>query len=98
MASYKLPKSQVYRIIEDKKGNDFESFQIATLRKLSSIVKTYRREHNLTNKQLAEQCGITTSIMSRVESGYQNITIETISKVLSKIGYTISFDSITEKK
>ncbi len=91
MSSYKLPNEQVYNILNNKKGETSGALKIEFLSELSNIVREYRKENGLTNKQLADKCGITTSIMSRVESGYQNITIETISKVLLAIGYKIEF-------
>lgn len=91
MSSHRLPNSEVYRILEnsDKKNNT--SLQVEIMSSLASLVRNYRKRNNLTNRQLADMCGITTSIMSRVESGYQNITMETLCKVLSQIGSTIQF-------
>lgn len=94
MSSYKLPNDQVYKIINNEEKETSNTTKLEVLNNLADIVYSYRKEHNLTNKQLAEKCGLTTSIMSRVESGYQNITIETISKVLFVIGYKIEFKKV----
>lgn len=92
MASYKLPNTQVFNIIENKKENNYEALFINTLQQFSKQVRNYRKRNNLTNKQLAQQCGITTSIMARVESGYQNLTLDTICKVAHQIGFRIIFE------
>lgn len=92
MASNKLPNSEVYRIIESSDKKDATSLQVEVMSELSELLHNYRKKNNITNKQLANRCGISTSIMSRAESGYQNITIETLCRVLSEIGGTIHFE------
>ena len=91
MSSYKLPNKKIYNILDDKKDNSVEELEIETLKSLAGIIKQYRKDNNITNKELAKKCGITTSIMSRLESGYQNVTVETVCKVLNNIGYTVNF-------
>lgn len=91
MSSHRLPNSEVYRILENSDKKDNTSLQVEVMSSLATLVRNYRKRNNLTNRQLADMCGITTSIMSRVESGYQNITMETLCKVLSQIGGTIQF-------
>ena len=91
MSSYKLPNKKIYKILDDKKDNSVEELEIETLKSLAGIIKQYRKDNNITNKELAKKCGITTSIMSRLESGYQNVTVETVCKVLNNIGYTVNF-------
>ena len=91
MSSHRLPNSEVYRILENSDKKDNTSLQVEVMTSLATLVRNYRKRNNLTNRQLADKCGITTSIMSRVESGYQNITMETLCKVLSQIGSTIQF-------
>ena len=94
MPSNKLPNSEVYRIIENSNKKDATSLQVEVMSELAELLHSYRKKNKITNKQLANRCGISTSIMSRVESGYQNITIETISKVLFVIGYKIEFKKV----
>lgn len=91
MSSHRLPNSEVYRILENSDKKDNTSLQVEVMSSLATLVRDYRKRNNLTNRQLADMCEITTSIMSRVESGYQNITMETLCKVLSQIGGTIQF-------
>lgn len=91
MASYKLPNSEVYKILEGSDKKDSASLQVEIMSSLSDFLKTYRKKNHITNQELAGRCGITTSIMSRVESGYQNITVETLCKVLAEIGATVTF-------
>lgn len=92
MSSNKLPNSEVYKIIKNSNAKDATSLQVEVMTELSNLLHNYRKKHKITNKQLADRCGISTSIMSRVESGYQNITIETLCRVLNEVGGTIHFE------
>lgn len=92
MSSNKLPNSEVYKIINKSSKKDATSLQVEIMTELSNLLHNYRKKHKITNKQLADRCGISTSIMSRVESGYQNITIETLCRVLNEVGGTIHFN------
>ncbi len=89
MASYKLPRKQVVAMIDNSSNKDDLFYK--TLKDLSNTVTSYRKAHGITNKQLADMSGITTSVMSRVESGYQNISLSTICKVLSVIDKEVVF-------
>ena len=95
MASYKLPRKQVIALM---KGEDDNDLFYKTLKNLSDTITSYRKKHNLTNKQLADLSGITTSVMSRVESGYQNISLSTVCKVLSVIDKEIVFKDTKKEK
>ena len=86
MPSYNLPTSQVLRIMEGENytaHNRADDLLYDTLQNLSNEIRKYRREHGITNKELAKMCGITTSVMSRLESGYQNVALKTVCKVIS---------------
>lgn len=96
MPSYKLPESQVLRQIGITTNNPSEDMFYDTLRHLSSLVVDYRKKNNLTNRQLAEKLGITTSVMSRIESGNQNLSLKTICRVLAKINATIKIETADE--
>lgn len=89
MSSYKLPKEQILRIMGITEEKDGSTLYYETLKDLSNVITSYRKENGITNKQLADMSGITTSVMSRVESGYQNISLSTICKVLNNIGMKI---------
>ena len=91
MASYKLPASHVLRIAGMDYPKSEEDLLNDILKRLSRTIKEYRKEHKITNAQLAQRCGISPSIMSRVESGYQNISLKTICKIFDVIGYTVLF-------
>lgn len=62
---------------------------------ISEMLKSARKEANLTQSELAERIGTKKSYISKVENGRGNITIETLIKIFEtglkrKIAITIS--------
>lgn len=49
---------------------------------LSEVIVSYREKQGLTQKQLAHELGVTQQVISRIESGSNNITIDTLLRVL----------------
>lgn len=94
MPSYKLPSSQVVRMFTEteKSKSEADDLLYDTLKELSQSIREYRKENNITNKELADMCGITTSVMSRLESGYQNIALKTVCKVLAIINKKLAIE------
>ncbi|MBQ9366163.1 MAG: helix-turn-helix transcriptional regulator [Victivallales bacterium] len=45
-----------------------------------------RAEHKLTQKQLAELCGITQSNLSRIETGAESPSVRTLQKIARGLG------------
>ena len=63
--------------------------------KISTAIYMYRSKHGLSQKKLAEKLGVTQSMVSKLESGDYNYTIEQLWKVSSKLG--LQFDVIFEE-
>ena len=72
-------------------------FYICNLATLSELSRTYRREKKITRKQFAEQCGLSPSIVARVENGNQNISFYTVCRVLWAMNKSIEFSETSEK-
>lgn len=56
---------------------------------LGRAVRQVRREHNLTQKDLAERLGVARMTVSRLEKG-EAVSIETAIRALSECGYAIA--------
>jgi len=54
--------------------------------KVSTAIFMYRTKHKLSQKMLAEKLGVTQAMVSKLESGNYNYTIEQIWKVSQKLG------------
>lgn len=63
------------------------------LYKIAMSIYDYRQENNLTQKQLAQKLNIKQSMISKLESGEYNPTVEQLWKISNKLGWklTISF-------
>jgi DNA-binding XRE family transcriptional regulator len=63
--------------------------------KISTAIFMYRTKHKLSQKKLAEKLGVTQVMVSKLESGDYNYTIEQLWKVSSKLG--LKFDVVFEE-
>lgn len=57
---------------------------------LSANIKKLRKEHRLSQEQLAQKAGITYSTLIKIESGLnKNPTLETLTKIANAFGVKI---------
>lgn len=64
---------------------------------LASNIKKLRKEHHLSQEQLAQKAGITYSTLIKIESGAnKNPTLETMKKLADVFG--ISLDELVGRK
>lgn len=73
--------------VDNEKVNaesEAEQIYYNLLRDIANFTIKYRKANGVTNKQLADELGITTSLVSRIESGNKNVSIKTLSKLLAK--------------
>ena len=59
---------------------------------LGEMIKTTRKERNLTQTQLGEIIGVQKSQISRIENNPKNVTIGTILKVFKALKANINFN------
>ena len=55
-----------------------------------------RKSENISQKQLSEMTGLTQQVISRIETGNTNATLETILKYLNGIGYGLSIRRLNQ--
>jgi HTH-type transcriptional regulator / antitoxin HipB len=58
---------------------------------LGEMIKTVRKERNLTQEQLGELIGVQKSQISKLERSTKNVTIETILKVFQALKAKVKF-------
>ena len=58
---------------------------------LGEMIKTVRKERNLTQEQLGELIGVQKSQISKLERNTKNVTIETILKVFRALKANVKF-------
>ncbi len=62
--------------------------------KISTAIFKYRIKHNLSQKKLAEKLGVTQAMISKLESGDYNYTVEQLWKISHRLGF--KFDVLFE--
>lgn len=55
------------------------------------IIKSIRKEFNLTQKQLADRFGTTQNRISRMENGKCSLSIDKLNEYLVNGGYSVTF-------
>ncbi len=74
---------------EDNKDQLYEIYY-----KISMAIFNYRLKHNLSQTKLAKELGVTQTMVSKLESGDYNYTIEQLWKIANKLGF--KFDVVFE--
>ena len=57
---------------------------------LGNLIKEQRTKQHLTQQELAEKCGLTSSDISRIEKGIGNPTFEKVDKILDALDIMVS--------
>ena len=91
MKSYSLDEAQDLLIgkVGTARRDQFE-FELK-LELIGEMIKTARKERNLTQEQLGELIGVQKSQISKLESNTKNVTIETILKVFKALKAKVNF-------
>lgn len=63
---------------------------------ISTAILKYRLKHNLSQTKLAEKLGVTQAMVSKLESGDYNYTIEQLWKVSQKLGFKLNVEFAEE--
>lgn len=91
MKSYSLGEAQDLLIgkVGTPKRDQFE-FELK-LELLGEMIRTARKERQLTQEQLGELVGVQKSQISKLENNSKNVTIETILKVFEALKAKVNF-------
>jgi len=57
---------------------------------LSELVKTRRKEVNLTQKEFAERTGVALTVVRKIEQGKTNLNMDKVNLVLRMFGHTLA--------
>ena len=82
---------------ENVKFDEEERIFIDAMAQIAGQLMAYRKEHGLTQKDLAERLGISQSMVSKIERG-KNISIRVLSKIVSKLGGRIEISPASRGK
>lgn len=63
---------------------------------IGNVIKIARSENNITQEQLAEQVGLSTNYLSKVERGLNSTSAETLLKIIEYMNLTLEDFGITK--
>ena len=73
-----------------------EMFEKQFLNDLLSVqIRELRNRKRMTQLELAKKIGTTQSVIARIESGGQNISMKTLQKLLVALGATIKIEDVS---
>ena len=79
------------------KGNPKKEIEIQVMAaklELANLLISQREDHGLTQKQLANKLGVKQQLISKIESGSNNITLDTLIKVLTVLGIALKVEKV----
>ena len=77
--------------LDGEKGNEKDTLYDIYYQ-ISTAIFQYRLKHNLSQTNLAEKLGVTQAMVSKLESGDYNYTIEQLWKVSQKLGFKLNVE------
>lgn len=101
-----MPKNDILQspwdIFADIDEGTKQGFELSDiLVEIASKIINYRLDNNITQKELAARLGITQAMISKLESGEYNPSIEFLFNISNKLGWKFQLiigESTTEKK
>ncbi len=84
--------------LEELKLKEFEEPVFALGKEIGNKIKEARQKSGLTQIKLAQRLKISQQIISRIESGKQNISLETLNNVCKSLGIVLNAEKFGFKK
>ena len=102
----KRPNRVVYKNFKKYLGEELTRdrelktlYQIERVKlKFAHLQAEARQGMHLTQKQLADRIGVKQQLISRIESGTENLTLETLTKILSSLRVALTIEAHKRKK
>lgn len=57
---------------------------------LANLVKTKRKEANLTQQEFADRAGVALTVVRKIEQGKENLSLVKVNKVLMMFGHKLA--------
>lgn len=86
----------IFEDVDDETKQEFELSDL--LVDIACKIINYRLDNNITQKELAEKLDITQAMVSKIESGEYNPSVEFLFKISKKLGwrFDITFQAVNE--
>lgn len=63
-----------------------------TVREIGQLIKERRKVYNLSTIELADNAGVSLTLLKQVESGNRNPTLDSLNAILDVIGFELNID------
>jgi len=63
-----------------------------TVREIGQLIKERRKMYNLSTIELADNAGVSLTLLKQVESGNRNPTLDSLNAILDVIGLELNID------
>lgn len=84
-------KSVMQKFLDENPDNALDMTYDA-MADISLAISDYRRENNLSQIEMAEKLDVSQPMVSKIESGEYNFSIEQLCKICDKIGWSFKVD------
>lgn len=82
-------KQSIFELLDNLRGqplSESEKLYREIIAQISGEIMAYRKENNLTQEQLAKKLGISQEMVSRIESGKENLSLRRLVEISLKLG------------
>lgn len=84
-----IPFEKIYRSYSERDRQEIDRRAKYIMARME--IRKLRRQKGLTQEKLARKMGVKRELISRIESGRQNITLETLFKIAEAVGKEFKF-------
>ena len=63
-----------------------------TVREIGQLIKERRKVYNLSTIELADNAGVSLTLLKQVESGNRNPTLDSLNAILDVIGFELNIE------
>ncbi len=63
-----------------------------TVREIGQLIKERRKMYNLSTIELADNAGVSLTLLKQVESGNRNPTLDSLNAILDVIGFELNIE------
>ncbi|MCD6546244.1 MAG: helix-turn-helix domain-containing protein [Thermotogae bacterium] len=82
-------KQSIFELLDNLREqplSETEKLYKEIIAQISGEIMVYRKEHNLTQEQLADILGVSQEMVSRIESGKENLSLKRLVEISLKLG------------
>ena len=87
-------KEAYQKFVKGDRQKEIEIQVMTAKLEVANLLTAQRESHHLTQKQLADKLGVKQQLVSRIESGANNITLDTLIRILTALGIALKVEKV----